>query len=277
LFITQRSLYEIRERPSKAYSWKAFMIANIIVEIPYQVMTGILIWVCFYYPVLGVQAGSRQGLILLFCMQLFIYASSFAQMTIAALPDAQTASAVVTLLTFMSILFNGVLQAPNALPGFWTFMYRLSPFTYWIGGIVATGLSGRQVVCSSTETSVFDPPSGQTCGDYLGPYLQTAPGTLQNPNDTTQCQYCSIQTSDQFLAGSNIFWGERWRNFGIVWAFIIFNIAMAILTYYLFRVAKLSDFSLKSKKGAKAKKVGEKVVEGVQENSAAGQNGALPH
>jgi ATP-binding cassette subfamily G (WHITE) protein 2 (PDR) len=252
------------------------MLANVIVEIPYQIMTGILIWACFYYPVLGVQAGARQGLILLFCMQLFIYASSFAQMTIAALPDAQTASAIVTLFTFMSILFCGVLQSPSALPGFWVFMYRVSPFTYWIGGIVATGLAGREVICSSTETSVFDPPSGQSCGEYLAPYLRTAAGTLQNPNDTAQCQYCSVQTSDQFLAGVNIFWGERWRNFGIVWAFVIFNIAMAVLTYYLFRVANFSNFSLKSKKGAKAKKGGEKVAEGVQGNSAAGQNGVLP-
>ena len=36
LFVTQRSLYEVRERPSKAYSWKAFLVANIAVEIPYQ-------------------------------------------------------------------------------------------------------------------------------------------------------------------------------------------------------------------------------------------------
>lgn len=33
-FVIQRSLYEVRERPSKAYSWGAFMFANIIVEIP---------------------------------------------------------------------------------------------------------------------------------------------------------------------------------------------------------------------------------------------------
>ena len=42
LFVSQRSLYEVRERPSKAYSWKAFFIANVIVEIPYQVISGIL-------------------------------------------------------------------------------------------------------------------------------------------------------------------------------------------------------------------------------------------
>jgi ATP-binding cassette subfamily G (WHITE) protein 2 (PDR) len=44
LFITQRSLYEVRERPSKSYSWIAFIFANIIVELPYQIFTAILTW-----------------------------------------------------------------------------------------------------------------------------------------------------------------------------------------------------------------------------------------
>ncbi len=33
LFVSQRTMYEARERPSKAYSWKAFLVANIVVEI----------------------------------------------------------------------------------------------------------------------------------------------------------------------------------------------------------------------------------------------------
>ncbi|KAF2442952.1 hypothetical protein P171DRAFT_433323 [Karstenula rhodostoma CBS 690.94] len=270
LFITQRELYEVRERPSKSYSWTAFMIANIIVEIPYQIMTGILIWACFYYPVVGAnQSGQRQGLVLLFSMQLLIYASSFAQMTIAALPDAQTASGLVTLLTFMSILFNGVLQAPSSLPGFWIFMYRVSPFTYWIGGIVSTLLHDREVICTETETSRFNPPSGQTCQAYLADYLQTAPGLLQNPDATTDCRYCPIRNGDQFLEGSNIYYGERWRNFGILWAFVIFNIFIAVATYWAFRVAK---WGKGSKKGAKSKpqKVTEKVA------AAPAREGAAP-
>ncbi|KAH7186610.1 ABC-2 type transporter-domain-containing protein [Fusarium oxysporum] len=218
LFITQRSLYEVRERPSKAYSWKAFIIANVIVEIPYQIITA--------------------GLILLFVIQLFIYASSFAHMTIAAMPDAQTAASIVTLLSLMSTIFSGVLQTPAALPGFWIFMYRVSPFTYWIGGIVSTALHGRQITCSEKETSEFNPPSGSTCGEYLEPFLQEAPGTLQNPNAREQCRYCSVSTADQYLAASQIYWSERWRNYGIFWAYIGFNIMMAIVLYYFFRVKK---------------------------------------
>ena len=48
LFVTQRSLYEVRERPSKAYSWKAFLFANIVVEWPYQLIASILVFATFY-------------------------------------------------------------------------------------------------------------------------------------------------------------------------------------------------------------------------------------
>lgn len=227
------------------------MIANILVEIPYQVITGVLIYACFYYPVVGIQSSERQGLVLLFIIQLFIYASAFAQMTIAALPDAQTAGSIVTLLSLMSTIFCGVLQTPSALPGFWIFMYRVSPFTYWIGGIVSTALHGRPVTCSAGETSIFDPPPGQTCGQYLAPFLKMAPGRLQNPDSEASCRYCTFDNADQYLAGSNIFWSQRWRNFGIMWAYIAFNIFMAISVYYLFRVKSWHKGEFKSNRNKK--------------------------
>ncbi|CAK4006136.1 ABC transporter CDR4 [Lecanosticta acicola] len=236
LFVTQRSLYEVRERPSKAYSWKAFLIANIIVEIPYQIVAGLIIYASFYYPVVGIQSSERQGLILLFCVVFLIYASTFAHMCISALPDAQTAGSIVTLLFAMSLIFNGVMQPPDALPGFWIFMYRVSPMTYWVAGMAATMLHGRQVQCSTEEVSMFNPPAGQTCQQYMAPYLQTAPGYLLNPDATTQCGYCSVRVADTFLAGVNIFWSERWRNFGLMWAYVVFDIAVAVLLYYFFRV-----------------------------------------
>jgi len=254
LFVTQRSLYEVRERPSKAYSWKAFIIANIIVEIPYQIFTGILVWACFYYPVVGIQSAQRQGLILLFSIEFFIYASSFAHFLIAAMPDAQTAGGVATTLFAMTLIFNGVMQSPTALPGFWIFMYRVSPLTYWVGGMAGTMLHGRQVECSSSEVSVFNPPTGQTCGQYMATYLTAAEGTLQNPQATSDCRYCSLTVADQFLAGSGISYSDRWRNFGLVWAYIIFDIAAAVLLYYFFRVrsgkkAKPSSGGSKKLKG----------------------------
>jgi len=174
-------------------------------------------------------------------------------MTIAAFPDAQTASAIVVFLTIMSTLFCGVLQSPDALPGFWDFMYRVSPFTYWIGGIVSTQVHDLPITCSTSEASIFSPPSGQTCAQYLAPFLKQAPGTLQNPDATADCRYCSLSTGDQYVAASNIYYSERWRNYGIVWAFILFNVFVAIFTYWAFRVKKWKMPALKSKGAAKKK------------------------
>jgi len=203
---------------------------------PFQILTGILTFACFYYPVAGIQDSERQGLVLLFIIQLFIYASAFAHMTIAALPDAQAAAALVVLLTMMSITFSGVLQTKDALPGFWIFMYYVSPFTYWISGIASTMLHGRPIECSTSEFLVFPPPPNTTCGEFLQPLASQAQGTLQNPMATDMCQYCSIKVADQFLASVDIFWDDRWRNFGIMWAYIVFDIAVAIGVYYVFRV-----------------------------------------
>lgn len=250
-FLTQRSLYEVRERPSKAYSWKAFVISAVIVEIPYQIITAVLIYACFYYPIIGIQSSARQGLVLLFCIQLLLYASSFAQMTIAALPNALTASSLVTLLVLMSLTFCGVLQTPTALPGFWIFMWRLSPFSYWISGIVSTQLHGRAIVCSEDETSIFNPPSRTTCQEYLKPFLEQAPGTLQNPSASENCRYCPLRVADQYLAASEIYYSERWRNYGIMWAYIVFNIFIAVVTYWAFRVKKWNIGSGKKPKGGK--------------------------
>lgn len=247
LFVNQRSLYEVRERPSKAYSWKAFILANIVVEIPYNVILAVLVFGSYYYAVQGIQTSLQQGLVLLFLIEFFIYAGTFAHLCIVAMPDAQTAAAIVTLLFAMSLVFNGVMQAPDALPGFWIFMYRVSPFTYWIGGIVASQLHGKPIVCNSAETSVFNPPAGQTCGQYMAAYLTAAPGTLQNPTATADCKYCSLSNADQFLSGSNIYYSQVWRNFGIFWAYIVFNICAAVFLYWAFRVTKWDAAGVKEK------------------------------
>jgi hypothetical protein len=96
------------------------------------------------------------------------------------------------------------MQPPNALPGFWIFMYRVSPLTYLISGLTSTGLHARAIECAPEEMNVFNPPSGQTCGEYMAAYLQAAPGTLHNPSATSGCQYCALDNADQYLAGSNI-------------------------------------------------------------------------
>lgn len=236
-FVALRALFEKREGPTGAYSWQVFLLSCMTIELPFQIINGVSVYGCFYYAVTGIQSSDRQGLVLLFCVQLFVYAASFGFMVIAALPDPETASSVVLLLMFMMLTFCGVLQPVPAMPGFWRFMYRLSPFTYWLSGMVSTQLHQREVACSIPETSIFDPPRGMSCGEYLGEDI--TPLVLQNPNDSYGCRICSLGVADEFLAGSGISWNQRWRNFGVVWAFIVFNFTMAFVSYWMFRTRHL--------------------------------------
>lgn len=236
-FVAQRSLYEVRERPSRIYSWKVFILSQILVEVPFQVCLGVCSWASFYWSVFGAgQDSERRGLIMLFIVQFYIYAASMAQFVICAIPEPTLGAMVATMMFGLSFIFNGVMQPPGDLPRFWIFMYRVSPFTYYISGISSTALHGREVQCNSAELRVFDPPSGQTCGEYMAKYVQVAMGSVYNENDTSNCQYCSISEADQYLAAREIYWGDRWRDYGIFWCYFIFNIFGAITLYYLFRV-----------------------------------------
>lgn len=131
-----------------------------------------------------------------------------------------------------------VFQPLDAMPKFWTFMYYISPFTYIIGGIAASGLHGVPISCSKNELSVMDPPPNYTCGDYLQEYLDKRGGRLYNPSAIAQCQYCPVSSADQFLLKVGISWSNRWRNFGFVWAYIVFNCLAAVLLYYACRVRR---------------------------------------
>lgn len=235
--MSKRALYELRERPSRTYSWNIFIFSQIIVELPWQALLGICTWASFYFSVYGGnQDPERQGLVFLFVLQFFIFASSFAHLIAAVVPNPILGSMLALFMFVLSLLSNGVMQPPSALPDFWSQMHRVSPLTYYVGGISATALHGRPINCSDREMVTLEAPMGRTCGEYLGKFLESAPGRLYNWDSTGQCQYCPLRSADQYLASRDIFWDQRWRNYGILWAYCAFNIFGAIFLYYLFRV-----------------------------------------
>ncbi|KAK1227247.1 Multidrug resistance protein [Marasmius sp. AFHP31] len=244
-FVTQRALYESRERPSKTYSWKAFMFANILAEIPWNAFASILVFVCWYYPI-GLYRNAeptdsvteRGGLMWLFLLTFMLFSSTFAHMVIAGMHIAETAGNIANTLFALLLLFCGVLVPPQNLPGFWIFMYRVSPFTYLIDGIMSTALANTAAVCADNEISIVNPPTGQTCGQYLASFMSFAKGTLANPDATSFCQYCSNYDTNLFLSTVGSHYHLRWRNFGIMWAFVAFNFVGAFVLYWLFRVPK---------------------------------------
>lgn len=131
-----------------------------------------------------------------------------------------------------------MLATPEALPGFWIFMYRVSPFTYLVSAVLSTGLARTNVKCSSIELLHIPPPAGQTCSRYLSAYVDMANSALINPDATSDCKVCALSKTDQYLAQVNIYFSERWRNVGILFAYVGFNAVAAVFLYWLVRVPK---------------------------------------
>ncbi|KAK7466063.1 Multidrug resistance protein [Stygiomarasmius scandens] len=245
-FVTQRSLYEVRERPSKAYSWKAFMLANICTELPWNAAMSIIMFLCFYYPI-GMNSNAiedgavteRGGLMFLYILWFLLFTSTFTNMIIAAVDTPENGGNISNLIFSLSLVFCGVLVGPDRLPGFWIFMYRVSPFTYFVEGMLSVGVANAKATCSDIELSIIDPPIGQTCWQYLEPFI-TAVGTgdVLNRNATSACQFCALTDTNVFLKTVSASYEHRWRNFGIMWVYVIFNVVAALFLYWLARVPK---------------------------------------
>lgn len=132
---------------------------------------------------------------------------------------------------------HSVLAGPTDLPRFWIFMYRVNPFTYVIEGFLGTSLANAPMTCDPTEYIEFKAPQGSTCGTYLEQYIATTGGFLDD-SDSPDCRYCPVSSTNDFLSSINVSFSNRWRDFGIMWAYCIFNIAAALLLYWLSRVPK---------------------------------------
>ena len=181
----------------------------------------------------------RGAMVFLVILAFLLFSSTFAHLVIAGIETAETAGNVANLLFSLSLLFCGVLVGPTAMPGFWIFMYRVSPFTYLVEALLAASVARAPVTCASNEYVHFNAPPETTCGQYLNQYIAAAGGYLEDPG-ANNCSFCQISSTDTYLADVSIYFSHVWRDFGILFAYIIFNILGALAIYWLARVPKKS-------------------------------------
>ncbi|KAK7408022.1 Multidrug resistance protein [Neonectria punicea] len=246
-FVAQRTMYEARERPSKTYSWKAFMISSMLVEAAWNSLMAVLCFICWYFPT-GLyrnayatdSVDSRGVTVLLFIWLFFMFTSTFANMIIVGFESDEIAGGIVTLVMVMIFSFCGILAPPQDLPEFWIFMYRVNPFTYVVEGLLGTSMANAQASCELNEYIKFTAPNDTTCGAYMKAYIDEEGGYVNNPGAESgaECQYCTISDTNSFLAGLSVDFENRWRDFGFMWVYIVFNIVAALGIYWLARVPK---------------------------------------
>ncbi|KAJ9109700.1 ABC multidrug transporter afr2 [Naganishia cerealis] len=121
-FVIQRDLYEVRERPAKIYSWKVFMLSNIIVELPWNSLMAVFIYFCWYYPIgfyknAGDAVNSRGFLMFLLTWTFLLFTSTFTHLIISFNSTAENGGSISNLLFSMCLIFCGVLATEQAMPG----------------------------------------------------------------------------------------------------------------------------------------------------------------
>ncbi|KAM6513590.1 Multidrug resistance protein [Fusarium falciforme] len=246
-FVIQRSLYEVRERPAKVYSWKVFMLSQLIVELPWNALMAVIMYFCWYYPVglhrnalVADQLTERGGLMFLFLLWFLIFTGTFSTFIIAGFETAEAGANTAFLMSNLCLIFCGVLAPQGQMPGFWKFMYYVSPFTYLIGGMLSTAVANTEVVCASNEFVSFTPPNGSTCLDFMENYISQVGGYLVDESATDSCEFCTISETNIYLGALGIKYSDRWRNFGLLWVYVLFNMTAALAVYWLARMPKKS-------------------------------------
>ena len=109
------------------------------------------------------------------------------------------AASIMPFFIVVGEFFNGIIQPQSLMPAVWAYTaYYVSPFTYWISGLVSMILTPVAVTCTDSELITFDAPANSTCGEYAFDWLSTTTGYLANPDASSSCGYC------QYTGGADV-------------------------------------------------------------------------
>jgi ABC-type multidrug transport system permease subunit len=237
----QERLWFRREYASKYYGWLPFALSCLLVEIPYLIGLSAT-FMFFYYWTTGLQnESSRVGYFFIHFVVYMFHSVSLGLAT-AAFCDSPTLAAVINpFFVTILIVFTGIFITPDSMPRFWSsWMYWLDPYHYLVEGLITNALDGVKVVCGESDFIKIKTPPGQTCGDYMADFFSNGGlGYLGNPNSTDYCDYCQYTVGNEYYE-TRLGWSfsNRWRDFGVLWIFTIFNVVLFFLFVFLYRKQK---------------------------------------
>lgn len=155
-----RKIYDVREKHSKMYHWSVFIVANVLVEIPANLIISSMGFICWYFPVgwwRDLTAARGASMYLVFILYQ-VYHTTFSQALAVVSPNAETAAMLTVLFYTFILAFSGVLQPLGQLVTFWHFAYYVSPFTWLVSAMMSIGVHGVHVQCAAPEINIFQPP-----------------------------------------------------------------------------------------------------------------------
>lgn len=236
--------------------------AQILVEIPWNIAGSTLFFVCWYWTV-GFASDRAGYTYLMYGIMFPLYYTTIAQAVAAMAPTADIAALLFSFF-FSFVLTLYVLLWPSAgalcslIPVVTVYCnltvslvggdgctdYRLSRISlkvFWVKVrftrrsfvsfliiFSSSAIGKKEIQCSPVEYVTVVPPSGMSCSQYMDPYISNFGGYLQRSMSTFACSFCPFATTDHYLAYSfNISYDHHWRNFGLMFAFIAFNVSLS--------------------------------------------------
>ncbi|KAJ3137667.1 hypothetical protein HK100_000440 [Physocladia obscura] len=225
MFMDQRAV-ALREQSQGAYTASAFSLAITTAEIPFAIIASTFFYLLFYWTV-GLNATSdNAGYFYLILTVFTLFCVSFGQMLASAIPNYGFAAAIIPILTSILALFCGVTISYDNMPTFYKrWLYWVDPYHYLIEGMMTNDLGGQKITCDATSFVSVAIPSNTTCGTYFDTYLSTpgVPGSLVNASATGSCIFCPVTVGDDIFDSFGWSYSHRWRNFGILVGFWLFN------------------------------------------------------
>jgi ABC-type multidrug transport system permease subunit len=113
-FVTQRTLYEGRERSSKTYAWYNLILANTVIEMAWNSVASLAIYFPFYFLVGMYDNGritdtqhERGAFMFLLTWAFMVYEGTFAHMCVAGAPTAEVGATLGLFLFMMALVFCG--------------------------------------------------------------------------------------------------------------------------------------------------------------------------
>jgi ATP-binding cassette, subfamily G (WHITE), member 2, SNQ2 len=84
-YIAMRSIYEIRERPSRMYSWTSLVTSQILIELPWNIIGSSIFFLCWYWTV-GFDSSRAGYTYLMYSVVFPLYYSTIGQVRLISHP-----------------------------------------------------------------------------------------------------------------------------------------------------------------------------------------------
>ncbi|CAH0003728.1 unnamed protein product, partial [Clonostachys byssicola] len=199
-FFAFRDIFLLRDKDSMSYSWIVMVLSAILVELPFALITGLVYWLVWYYPVGYFTSSDRAGYSFLMFELFHVFVHSLAQLVASVMPSLES-SFVANGFCFMFLnTLSGTLSPKPLTPAGWKWYYDLNPLFYFSEGTAAVLTHGLEITCSEAETFEFMAPSNTTCIEYAYEWLEGASGYVMNPDDMEICRYCRYKDGDSYVS-----------------------------------------------------------------------------